>query len=492
MNRLAPISALLLLTLTGCTVGPDHTSPSTEAPQAWPEPLEGGLNTQTADLRTWWQLFGDATLNSLVERALAGSLDLREAAARVRESRALRGITAADRLPSVDAVGSASYNRESENTLGGPGGAPGQESELYEAGFDATWEIDLFGRVRRSVEAADADLSAAVESERDARVVLVSEVARSYIELRSAQTRLTIARENLRTQEDTLGLSQDRFKAGLDTELQVAQSVAQVESSRSQIPGLVQEFKRAGFRLDVLLGLQPGTLAAEWEIESPVPPLAADLAIGVPADLLRRRPDIRRAERELAAASARVGVATADLYPRLTLNGSFGLASEEFGNLFEADSRTWGVGPLAVRWPVFDAGRVRSGIRVQEARQEIALVAYERTVLEAYEEVANAMVAYARVRERRASLSAAVDASRQAVDLANDLWTRGLTDFLNVLDTQRELFQLEDQLAASDAEVATNLVALYKALGGGWDESADTTTAQSSSQDSTTEPTATQ
>lgn len=487
MNRLAPISALLLLTLTGCTVGPNHTAPTTQTPEAWPEALVGGLNTQAADLRTWWHLFGDATLDSLVDRALAGSLDLREAAARVQESRALRGITAADRLPSVDAVGSASYNRESENTLGGPGGAPGQQSELYEVGFDASWEIDLFGRVRRSVEAADADLSAAIESERDARVVLISEVARSYIELRSAQTRLTIARENLRTQEDTLGLSQDRFKAGLDTELQVAQSVAQVESSRSQIPGLMQEFKRAGFRLDVLLGLQPGTLAPEWETEAPLPPLAADLAIGVPADLLRRRPDIRRAERELAAASARVGVATADLYPRLTLNGSFGLASEEFGNLFEADSRTWGVGPLAVRWPVFDAGRVRSGIRVQEARQEIALVAYERTVLEAYEEVANALVAYARVRERRASLSAAVDATRQAVDLANDLWSRGLTDFLNVLDTQRELFELEDQLAASDAEVATNLVALYKALGGGWDEPADATTAQTSRQDTTTE-----
>jgi NodT family efflux transporter outer membrane factor (OMF) lipoprotein len=222
--------------------------------------------------------------------------------------------------------------------------------------------------------------------------------------------------------------------------------------------------------LDILLGLVPGTLTPELEAGAPVPPTPAAVPIGLPAELLRRRPDIRRAERSVAAATARIGVATADLYPRFTLSGSFALESTQFGNLFHGDSRTWSAGPLAVRWPIFDAGRIRSNIQVQEARQEQTLVAYERTVLQAYEEVANALVAYARIRERRDSLAIAVEADQRAVELANDLWRRGLTDFLNVLDTQRALFVLQDQLAESQAGVTTSLVALYKALGGGWDE----------------------
>jgi NodT family efflux transporter outer membrane factor (OMF) lipoprotein len=470
MTLRAGVAATITLGVAGCIVGPNYTTPSTPTPAAWPEPLEAGLVTEAPDLHEWWRRFDDQTLDSLVDRALAGSLDLREAAARVREARAVRGITAADQFPSIDASGSASYRRSSANTLGGPGGPPGQRTDQYEIGFDATWELDLFGRVRRAVEAADADLDAAVESQRDARVVLVAEVARNYAEYRSAQARLAIARRNVRTQQDTLDLSNDRFRAGLSGELQVAQAVAQLEATRSQIPPLNASLKRAAFRLDILLGQPPGTLAPSLESAAPVPPTPADVPIGLPAELLRRRPDIRRAERALAAATARIGVAKADLYPRFTLSGSFGLESEDVGKLFREGSRTWSLGPLAVRWPVFDAGRVRSGIRVQEARQEQALLAYERTVLQAYEEVANALVAYARVRERRDSLARAAQADKRAVELANDLWTRGLTDFLNVLDTQRAQFQLEDQLAESDAQVTTSLIALYKALGGGWEE----------------------
>lgn len=475
MIRTATIAILALTTLAGCTVGPNHVAPDAKSPSTWPEPLESGLASDTADLREWWRTFNDPTLDSLIDRALADSLDLREAASRVREARALRGITAADRLPSIDARGAASYRRDSENAFedfssGGEGGNAGEETDLYEVGFDATWEIDLFGRVRRSVEAADADLGLAIESERDARVILVSEVARNYVELRSAQARLALARQNVRIQQDTLDISRDRFNAGISTELQVAQSEAQLESTRSRIPVLVTDLKRSIFRLDVLLGLQPGTLAPELESVAAVPPTPTDIPIGLPAELLRRRPDIRAAERALAAATARVGVAIADLYPRFTLSGSFGLSSEDSGNLFDADSRAWSAGPLAVRWPVFDAGRIRNNIKVQEERQEQALVSYERTVLGAYEEVANALVLYARVRERRESLALAVSADQRALDLANDLWARGLTDFLNVLDTQRALFLLQDELASSDAQVTTSLVALYKALGGGWDE----------------------
>lgn len=485
MFRSVSIAALTLVSLAGCTVGPDHATPESKAPEAWPAELEGGLTAEAADLRTWWRTFNDPTLDGLVDRALVGSLDLREAAARVREARALRGVTASELYPEVGAAGSASRNRESENTFGGFGGGPGQESDFYEIGFDATWEIDLFGRVRRSVEAADAEIDAAVESARDARVVLLSEVARTYLELREAQTRLAIARQNLGTQEDTLGLSRDRLDAGLGTELQVAQAVSQLESTRSQIPLLVAAERRAMFRLDVLLGLHPGTLRQELETAGRVPPTPGAVPVGLPAELLRRRPDIRRAERELAAATARIGAATAELYPSFRLNGTFGLASEDSDNLFDGDSHTWGLGPIEVRWPIFTGGRVRSNIRVQEARQEQALVRYERTVLQAHEEVANALVAYARELERRESLAAAVRAGEDAFNLANDLWTRGLTDFLNVLDTQRELFQLQDQLASSDARVSTGLVAVYKALGGGWEE--ETAVAASSGDDASNE-----
>lgn len=467
-TQLLTLAALQLVMLAGCTVGPDHTPPKLNEPSEWAVTLEGGLSNEAADVREWWRNFGDDTLSSLVDRALVGSLDLREAAARVREARALRGISAADLLPSVDVNGSGSYDRVSENTFGGPGGFPGEESDYYDIGFDATWEIDVFGRVRRSVEAADAEIGAAVESERDARVMLISEVARNYVALRSAQARLVIARENLDSQQDTLGLSRDRLKAGISTDLPVAQSLAQLETTRSRIPPLETELRRAAFRLDILLGLQPGTLWPELETPKPVPTGPSSVKIGFPAELVRRRPDIRRAERSLAAASARIGMAIADLYPRFTLSGSFGLASEDFGNLFDAKSLAWSAGPFAVNWPVFDAGRIRSNIHVQEARHEQALVGYERTVLQAYEEVAGSLVAYARVLERRESLSLAVQANQQAVDLANDLWTRGLTDFLNVLNSQRDLFALQDQLAVSDAEVATNLIAIYKSLGGGW------------------------
>lgn len=478
--KLAWTSALLgLCLLSGCTVGPNHAEPVTLAPGAWPESPAGTLAAAEPDLRTWWARFEDPTLNDLVGRALEGNLDLREAAARVREARALRGVAASDQFPTINVGASASYSRDSENAFGNGGGgsggggsnSAGQENDLYDAGFDAAWEIDVFGRVRRSVEAADADLAASLESERDVRVILVAEVARTYMELRASQSRLEIANQNVSTQKETLELSQDRLGAGLGTELQVSQATTQLESTRSQIPVLMAQVRRAAHRLDVLLGQQPGTLRDELG-SAQVPPSPELVQIGLPAELLRRRPDIRRAERELAAATARVGVATADLYPRLTLNGSFGVQSEDTGNLFDASSRTWSVGPLAVRWPIFTAGRVRSAIRVNEARQEQALIAYERTVLLAYEEVANALVSYARVRERRESLTRAMLASATAVELSQDLWTRGLTDFLNVLDSQRALFLLQDQLAESAAEEATSLVAIYKALGGGWDDQA--------------------
>lgn len=467
--------SFLLLALAGCKVGPNHQSPELAPDQAlseWPEPLKDGLTpTTNADLREWWREFHDPTLDALVDRALEGSLDLREAAARVREARALRGRTAADLGPSVDVSGSADYDRYSENGFGNFGD-PGDETDLYQVGFDATWELDVFGGVRRAVEAADADIDVAVESARDTRVTLLAEVARNYAEFRSFQSRLAIANENIRIQQDTVDISADRFDAGLSSELEVAQARAQLETTRSLVPVLETGLKRAAFRLDVLLGKAPGTLMPELAAVAPVPTTSGEIPVGLPAELLRRRPDIRSAERTVAAATARIGEATADLYPRFALAGSFGLESEDIGSLFDADSRYWSFGPLTVRWPIFDSGRIRSNIRAREARQEQTVIAYERTVLEAYEEVAGALVAYVQVRQRRDALARAVESNQRAVDLANELWTRGLTDFLNVLDTQGDLFLLQDQLAESQAGVTTNLIALYKALGGGWNPDA--------------------
>lgn len=470
------IAASGLLVLAGCTVGPTHTSPPPYAPQAWTESLDPGMTADAADLRAWWRSFHDPTLDALVDRALAGSLDLRDAAARVRESRALRGVTAAERLPAVDARGSAALRHSSATSEGGPGGAPGDTNDAYDVGFDASWEIDVFGRVRRGVEAADADVAAAIEDERAARVALIAEVARVYVELRSAQSRLKIAEANVLAQRETFDLAEERRRAGLGTDLDTARAAAQLESSQANLPVLRRAERVAANRLSVLLGELPGSLSTELGGAGANPAPKAG-AIGLPADLLRRRPDIRRAERALAAATARVGVATADLYPRFTLAGNFGLESGSLADLVDADSRSWSVGPLAVRWPIFNGGRVRAGIRAQEARLDQALVAYERTVLTAHEEAANALLALARTRERREALAKAEAASARAAELADDLWSRGLTDFINVLDARRALYAAQDQLAIADAEGVTGLVALYKALGGGWDDSPATAAA---------------
>ncbi len=481
-------AAAAALSLAGCAVGPDYKAPQTQAPAAWSEPLEAGVKAGPADLRKWWTTLGDPALDSLIERAVAGSLDLREAAARVREARAQRGVAASELWPEVDVTGSYSRSRASENGAfvggSGGGGAPvagrNEATDLYQAGFDASWEIDVFGRVRRSVEAADADIGAATEAHRDVLVTLLAEVARNYVELRTFQSRLEIAQQNVKVQQATVDLSRSRYEAGLTSELDVARSESQLATTQSQIPVLDTGVKTAAHRLGVLLGQQPGALLGELAASKPIPPAPGEaggggggggggVPVGLPSDLLRRRPDIRRAERDLAAATARIGMATADLFPRFSLTGSFGFQSTQVGDLVDGDSRFWSIGP-AVRWPIFEAGRIRSNINVQGARQEQAAARYERTVLTAFEDVENALVAYSRQQARRASLEQAVAADLRAVDLANELYTRDLTDFLNVLDSQRQLFLLQDQLVESQGTVTTSLIALYKALGGGWDE----------------------
>jgi outer membrane protein, multidrug efflux system len=458
---------LLLMALLGCSVGPNYHSLKMEVPKQWIELPASGVSsgTATAQVSSWWTTFGDSQLNSLIDRAVQSNTDLRIAAARIREARALRGVAAADAFPTVDASGKYSRSRSSENQ---PGGGTGTDTDWFIMGFDASWEIDVFGGMRRKVEAADADIAVAEEKRRDVLITLLSDVAQNYLELRGNQLRIAITRENIVAQRKTVELTEGRYGVGLSNELEVAQARAQLAATESQIPTLETAVKRDIHRLGVLLGQQPGILLEELSVEAPIPPTPPDVPAGLPSDLLRRRPDIRRVERELAATTARIGVATAELFPKFFLTGVIGQESVSMSDFASPASRFWSVGPT-ISWRLLDGGRIRANIKAQDARQEQALGLYEKTVLIALEDVENALVAYSKEKETRRALSDSVEANTRAVNIANELYSKGLTDFLNVLVSQRSLFQSQDALAQSNQKVSSNLVALYKALGGGWD-----------------------
>jgi len=460
------LKTLILSTiLAACApVGPNYAPPETNAPKQWSTPLKGGLVEKDNDLdalSTWWRTLHDPMLTNLVVRAVSGNLDLKSARSRVREARARRGITEARLFPMVDAAASATRNRLSEARYGG------DDYSLYSAGFDAGWEIDVFGGIRRSVEAATANLEAENATLRDVMVSLLSEVALNYLDVRTIQLGIEVAVHNLEAQERSYRLALSRYEAGLTNELSVQQAKYNMESTRSKIPLLRTALAAAMNRLSVLLGLQPGALNEQLKEHAPiqVPPLK--VAVGVPAEALRRRPDIRHAERQLAAQTAQVGVATADLYPKFSLVGSIGLETLSLGNVFSASGLAYLIGP-SVTWPVFDAGAIRSNIQVQTERQKQALIQYESAILNALEEVENALVAYAEEQNRLKSLEASTQAAKRAVLLSESQYKAGLTDFTSVLDAQRSLLSFQEQLAQSKGNVMSNLVRLYKTLGGGW------------------------
>jgi len=456
---------LATLLLTGCAaVGPNYVPPETKAPSSWHSKLESGLIAKETDPQTlanWWNTLKNQELSSLIARAVKGNLDIKEARARIREARARSSIARADLFPTLEATGSATLSRSSEDT------GTGETRDFYAAGFDAGWELDLFGGAQRSVEAADADLDAIQENLHDVLVSLTAEVALNYIEVRTYQKRLAVTVANSEIQQETYRLIQSRYQAGLDDELAVQQARSNLESTRSQIPTLRTALEEAMNRIAVLLGEQPGALHEELEEYLPIPLVSLEVAVGVPADVLRRRPDVRKAERELAAQTARVGVATADLYPKFTLNGSIGLEALSWDNLIAAGSRSFSIGPR-ITWPVFNAGSIRANIEVQSAIQEQTMIQYESTVLSALEEVESALAAYVEEQIRRTSLEEAVDAAKQALELAQYKYQTGLIDFITVLDAQRSLLTYEDQLVQSTGSITSNLVRLYKALGGGW------------------------
>jgi multidrug efflux system outer membrane protein len=465
------ITAGCILALSGCTVGPDYVQPDVEnVPDEWNTQATMGLAEGEASIQTWWTVFDDATLTSLIERSRTSNLTLREAMWRVEEARSLRGVVAGERAPQVGVDGTANRSEPSKN---GPLGSviPDDQFEaqnLFDLGVAASWEIDLWGRIRRQVEAADAEVAASVEDYRDVLVTLFAEVATNYVNVRALQERLRFANANVEAQEDTLQLTQDRFDAGLVSALDVAQAESNLGSTRALIPALEQQLAIALNRLAVLLAMSPGTLDDELSGEIPIPTEPQGVTTGLPADLLRQRPDIRSAERRLAAQTARIGVATAELYPQFSLTGFLGLQSTSGGDLFNSDSITWSVG-LPIRWRLFAGGSIRSQIAAEQARTAQLIASYEQAVLLALEEVEDAMVSYEKEVSRRQRLAESVDATQRSLALVLTQYTAGLTDFQNVLDTQRSLLFREDDLAASEGNVIKNLVDLYRALGGGWD-----------------------
>ncbi|MEW6668527.1 MAG: efflux transporter outer membrane subunit [Thermodesulfobacteriota bacterium] len=464
---------LSVAVLTGCMVGPNFQRPQPQIPEGWAGPTpavppEATLSER--ELARWWTLFGDDTLSSLVERAVSSNLDLKLAEARIRQARAARGIVAADIGPSVDAAGSFERFQtpgSSSSTTSKVRDTTGPTTNQYRAGFDASWELDIFGGVRRGIEAADADLEAAVEDRRDVLVTLTAEVARNYLDLRAFQQRVDTARQNLKAQQRSAELTRQRFRGGFVSGLDVANAEAQVATTAAEIPILETFLQQTLYSIAILLGREPGALLAELSTASRIPAAPPSVPLGVPSDLIRRRPDIRRAEAQIHASTARIGVATADLFPRINILGSGGFQSAETGTWFESVSRFWSLGP-SLRWPVFDTGRIRANIEQRKALEEQSILAYQRTILVALQEVENALIASAKEQEHRKALADAVLANQKAVKLATILYTEGQTDFLNVLQAQRSLYASEDAMVQSSRNVCTNLVALYKALGGGW------------------------
>ncbi|MDL2328236.1 efflux transporter outer membrane subunit [Desulfosarcina sp. OttesenSCG-928-A07] len=462
-------SVLFVLFFSACAaVGPDYVAPAPKMPDDWQTQLQDGLKDDPASaelLARWWDTLDDPLLTELILQALKDSPDIRQAIARVRQSRASRSMARSAYYPTLDADGSVTTQRKSRDSSNTSSGV---EQEWYEGGFDAGWEIDVFGGVRRSVEAADADLQAVEADLENVRVTLAAEVARNYLEARTYQYRLDVAIANIQTQQSTVDLIESRFEAGVTGELDVQQARYNLENTRSQLPVLRSGLEASKNRLAVLTGQIPGSLHEQLQQRQPIPVPPIEVAVGVPAETLRRRTDVRSAERQLAAQSARIGVATADLYPKFKLIGSIGLESLHSDDFFDKSSRFWTLGP-SVSWRIFDAGAIRSNIEIQSALQEQYLAIYERTLLTALEEVENALTAYAEEQSRRDYLKNAVTAAQRAVDLAQDRYGAGVVDFSNVLDAQRSLLSFQDALAQSEGLVTTNLIVLYKALGGGWE-----------------------
>jgi NodT family efflux transporter outer membrane factor (OMF) lipoprotein len=484
-------SALVLAGIAGCTVGPDFTPPDTNAPSAWSEAGKSTIVTGAEpDNAAWWTSFNDPELTSLIERAHDANPTLRQAALRIEEARGQLKAVDARNLPTASFDSSYARTALSPNgalslfSSGGGGGQTAAQSatsgvpatlvpfslppfDLFQTGFDASWEIDLFGRVRRSVESAGAQTQAMIEDRDDAMVSVYAEIARSYMQLRGTQRLIAITRDNLKAQIDAYNLTHAQAQGGETSNLDVETASAEVATTEAQLPGLEDDKTHAINALSLLLGLEPGALQQELEAVKPLPPAPPTVPIGLPSDLARRRPDIRRAEAELHAATANIGIATADLYPRLTMSGAFGLQAIRFNKLGDWSSKFYDFGP-ALSIPVFN-GATYANISVQEVRQKAAALTYKTTVLDALRDVENAVSSYGAQKARLRSLKLAADANGHSLSLARQRYKAGLSSFLDVLDAERRLYASQTGVAQSEIAISTNLIAIYKALGGGWE-----------------------
>ncbi len=472
------------LALAGCAVGSDFVPPDPGLPAT---SLASNLIHSNASRETslsppdpeWWALFRDPELTALEHRVAASNLDVRTATARLAESRFQLGVAAAGQFPSISSKASEQTYKESQNVISGltsPLGFPQSEVQqfsqpisLWQYGFDASWELDIWGKVRRQVELADAQAKAAAEMRRSVLISSLAEVARDYMQLRGIQTQIRIARENLATANDTLGLTRSRMEHGVAVGTDVENAAAQVEAIRAQLPDLERQQSEAVNALCLLLDQPPGALTGELTRTRSLPPMPRRLPVGVPSELARRRPDIRQAEAQLHAATADIGVAVGDFYPSVKLNGSVGAQALDFATLWKGSPLQYQYGP-SVSLPIFDAGRLRSTLQLREAQQQEAAINYHKTVLQAWHDVVNALVAFRSEQQRRARLNQQAAHARAALALSRSRYNDGVEAFINVLDAERTLLQAEQQAATSATNAAVDLVALYKALGGGWEE----------------------
>ncbi len=467
MNRVLILFCIVIL--GACAVGPDYKEPATDAGQAFANAANPEFSAHSIDV-AWWKLFEDKALTGLVDQTLLHNRDLQAAQANLREARALYLEAGQSLAPAV--TSHANYNEQKRSTgaLNNRSFAP-RELKLYNVGFDASWELDIFGRVRRNMEASRDEVDAQEAGFRDLGISLIAEVARNYFELRGIQNQLATAKKNADNQRQTLEITRVKLENGRGTELDTSRATAQLDSTLSTLPPLDNAIQQAIHRLSVLTGQLPGTLTGQLSKPAPLPKIPKAINIGQPAELLRRRPDIRVAERSLAAATARIGVATADLFPRVTFVGSISLEASTLSGMGAAGADTYSLGPR-ISWAALSLNRVYAHIKAVDAHAEASLAQYEQTVLSALEETENALVNYNREQNRRDLLASAAKASESAQKLAHLRYAEGMSDFLTVLDAELRLLQDQDRLAQSETSTATALVALYKALGGGWEPSA--------------------
>lgn len=488
-------SASVLLLVAGCTVGPNYETPSPWSPDSWFRTTQTEKATAPISLPVaepidveWWAILNDPELTALMHRVADANLDVRAADLRLAEARAQRGVTAADLFPMIN--GNGSYTREQiskngvvsllggnsqatqSNGLGGrQGGIPSTSSigafDLFQAGFDASWELDLWGKVRRQVESASAQVEASTEARRNTLLTSLAELARNYVQLRGLQESERIVRSNLSTAEQAVRLTDERVRGGLATDLDLANARAQAEGTAANLPQLEAQELQAINAISFLLGAAPGAMAAELETRKPLPPIPPTVPIGLPSDLARRRPDIRQADAQLHAATADIGVAEANFFPSVTLSGSIALQATQFSRAFDVNALTYGVGP-SISIPIFEGGRLTRTLELRKDQAKEAAVSYQKTVLQAFHDVDNALIAYRADQLRRDRLVAQSAQSRRALQIANERYRNGLSGFLEVLTAQRTLLQAEQDQATATTTVSTDLIMLYKALGGGW------------------------